>query len=167
MRFPMIVMGDAPGHQWPEYSRTGHKWPSRPEGEQGDIVALTGFQASFCAITPAFQGRDRASLDREPLGVLSLEVETDAGAREIGMEQAIGRQDSAIEEHTLDAHVVMKVFNRPKIGYGATGVQVQGWRAVGRKRHAPRLDQRSRPQKAGDSAAARAIGLLHIDGASL
>ena len=38
----------------------GHKWPSRPMGEQGDFVALAGFQA-LRRPAPAFHGRDKGS----------------------------------------------------------------------------------------------------------
>jgi len=58
------------------------------------------------------------------LGVLSLEIEAHAGPFHVGPQLSIDRIECAVEEHVLDAGVVVEVFEVAKLGHGATWVSM-------------------------------------------
>lgn len=51
-------------------------------------------------------------------------------ARKIGAEHAVLGNRSAIEQHVLDAHVIMKPFEMPQARCRAGGVNMQRGRAM-------------------------------------
>src|SRR6185312_16826441 len=97
-------------------------------------------------------------------GVGPLEIETESRPTEIGTDASLLGHGRAVEQHRLDAHMVMEPFEMAQPGDGAAGMQMQGGRGMGGEVEAARGAQRADLEKAGETAAPCRVGLQHIDG---
>ena len=73
------------------------------------------------------------------------EGESVAGGDGIGAQRAAGRVEGAVEEHRLDADVVVEPLQVPQVGYGGCGVDVQVRGAVRRRSAGGGRRRRRRP----------------------
>src|SRR5579872_3796610 len=96
-------------------------------------------------------------------GVGMFKLETHPWLREIGAQAAVERSQGAVEQHLLDAHVIMKVFDVADRPRGATWMNVQRWPAMSREWQRTRLTKRGHLKKARDASAASGVGLQDID----
>ena len=85
-------------------------------------------------------------------GVLSLELEAQAGAGQVGPQRAPNRRQRAVEEQVLDPVVVVEILQVAETRQGAAGVGVQRGRAVGRQRQRAGLAEGAGAQEPGDPA---------------
>src|SRR5205085_1492622 len=97
------------------------------------------------------RGSHRSSLRGIGFGVGALQFESDAGPAEVGREEAVHRSARAIEEHLLDARVVVEIFDGMEMRERAAGVQMERGRGVRGERYAGRIRQRGRAEESGDA----------------
>jgi hypothetical protein len=64
------------------------------------------------------------------LGVVSLQFQTEAGARRVRMQASSSRRRGTIEHHVLDSRVVMEVLHMRNRWRCATYVRVNRWRRM-------------------------------------
>ena len=84
-----------------------------------------------------------------------FELESHPWPREVRVELlASDRGQYAVEQHMLDAHVIVEVLDVAHGPRGATGMNVQRWPAMGRERQRMRLTKRGHLKKARDASAA-------------
>src|SRR5437016_6234035 len=61
----------------------------------------------------------------EFFGISALQFEADAGARQVWPELSVDKLRQTVEEHALDAHVVVEVLQIFQWNDGASGVRMQ------------------------------------------
>ena len=89
------------------------------------------------------------------------------GRSQVGHERPIDRLDHAVEQHVLDPHVVVEVLQVNELLERGGGMQMDGRSTVQRERQVVRTAQGAHAQQLGDPAAARDVGLEHVDRAGL
>src|SRR3569832_525720 len=92
-----------------------------------------------------------------------LELQPSSGTGEIRHDLSIARSWRAVEQHVLDAHMVMKPFQMTQARRSAGDMQMQRRRAVAGKIGMKGIAERGGLQESRVAAAARCIGLLHVD----
>ena len=102
-------------------------------------VALVVVVAVAMVIGVILSSRVRQSSDGVTGGVLSLEFEAQARARQVGPQRAADRRQRAVEEHVLDPVVVVEIFEVAEARQRAGRVGVQRRGAVGRQRQRARF----------------------------
>ena len=85
------------------------------------------------------------------------------GALPVGDERAVLGLEYAVEQHALDAHVVVEVLEVNELRERGGRVEVDRWPAVKRQRHPVRAAQPVDPQQLGDPSAPGDVGLHHVD----
>src|ERR1043166_205094 len=76
---------------------------------------------------------DRASftpLDRKFLRVRAFQTQPETWLTKVGFQCSIDGIGNAIEEHSFDAHMIVKIFRVPKCGCRAGDMHVQRGRAM-------------------------------------
>ena len=101
--------------------------------------------------------------DAEALSVSVFEGETKSWTRKIGGNLTVMRLGGSVEQHVLDAHMVVEPFEVTQPRRGAGGMKMQGRGAMSRQIDVLRLAQCRDLRKARNAAATRHIGLQHID----
>ena len=88
-----------------------------------------------------------------------------AGARQVRRDAAVFRNGHPVEQHVLDANMVMKPFEMTQARRRTGDMQVQRWRTMSGQVDVVRIGERINPEKAGDTAATTDVGLHDVDGA--
>src|SRR5690348_12597641 len=96
--------------------------------------------------------------------VLALQLDAEPRTREIRTQLAMLWRERTVEEHVLDADVIVEVLDVAQPLERARRLRVQQGGAVRRERNAPRLAQGIHDEKPRDAAAARGVGLQYVDG---
>src|SRR5437763_14738886 len=96
-------------------------------------------------------------------GLLPLQLDAEAGSREVGGQRSVAGIEEPIEQHALEADVIVKPLEVREARRGARDVRMEGRRTMGRQWNLKGVGERGRALKAGDPAAARDVGLQHID----
>lgn len=100
-------------------------------------------------------------------GVGAPKLQTNAWAREIGLERPVDRIARTLEEHALDADVIVEVLH---VAQGLTcqrSVQRYMWRTMDRERDHRGLAQAVGGQEPAKSAASRGVRLQAIHGVGI
>src|SRR5687767_10338407 len=105
------------------------------------------------------------SIDDEFTGDFLLQLQSMPGTAEIGTHRAAHGRRETVEEHRLDAGMIVEVFEMDEALHRAARVQMHRGRTVRRQRNAERIAQSGRLHEPGDAAAAGRIGLQDVDGA--
>ena len=101
--------------------------------------------------------------DAEALCVVFFKDETKSWTRKIERNLAVTGLWSSVEQHVLDPHMIVEPFEVAQPRRSTSGMQMQGGRAVSRQIDVMGLAQCRGLHKAADAAAARHVGLQHID----
>src|ERR1041384_7166106 len=100
----------------------------------------------------------------ESRGVRSLELETEALARQIRIQTAVGaRPRRTIEQHLLDAGVVPEVFDMLHAAEGAAGRKVERRRGMRGQWDGERVAESGDFEKTADAHTARGVGVQHVN----
>ena len=89
----------------------------------------------------AITGLCDAWSDRKLLRIRAFQIETKTGSRRIRLQLAFDGLHDAVENHSLDADVIVKIFGVAHCRRCATDVNVQRGRAVRRERNVMRLSR--------------------------
>src|SRR5689334_20429885 len=100
---------------------------------------------------------------RETARIRLLQCEPQSRPTEIGRDGACSGHGRAIEQHSLDAYVIVKVFEMTNARRRASDSDVQCGCAVTRKGKLKCIRDSGRAQKACDTRAASGIRLQYVD----
>src|SRR5579875_2292446 len=100
-------------------------------------------------------------------GVGRLDLEADARAAQVGVEDASDRGDHAVEEGALQPFVVSEVLEMADVADRTGGVQVQRLRTVPRDLQAVRLGNGTDAHPLADTSAAGDVSLQAVYRSSL
>ena len=96
-----------------------------------------------------------------------LQLEPVAGAVEVGPQCPAVGLGHAVEQHRLDARVVVEVLEVLELRGGAQRVNVERRRGVSGQAQRARTAERTHAHQLGDPSAAGHVGLEHVHGARL
>src|SRR5215472_1154374 len=96
--------------------------------------------------------------------ILSLESEPQSWARSIGLQLSVNRLNKPVEEHPLNARMIVEVFDVAKARYRAACVHMKRRGAMGRDRASEAGRYRGALEESGESLAAGCVQLQNVDG---